>query len=279
MNNPFTIIPRYLRNPGAFFESVSRGERIAGKILALALSAVTFLASYGFVTGLSHSPQQALSTAVKMPILFVVTIFFCLPAFYFFSLVLGTRLGLAQVTAVVLAGIGVTSFLLLGLSPVTLFFVITSSNYPFFKLLAAAFVAISGCIGMYLLWRGMMALDSRPGDSSARLRQPLLFLWFALYAFMGSQMTWRLSPFVGDPSQPFVLIQPSRDNFYVDVLKAFIDLTGMEVSLAATSTILVGAMCLLPLLALLFGIGLAVDRRHRPAPRGQAAPQAQGSKT
>jgi hypothetical protein len=131
MNNPFTIIPRLLRNPAGFFESVSRGEQIALKIFALAISAITFLAAYGFVTGLSHSLWQAVSSAVKMPILFIATIFFCLPAFYFFSLVFGTTLSIAQVTTMVLSAIGVTAFLLLGLSPITLFFVLTSSNFAF----------------------------------------------------------------------------------------------------------------------------------------------------
>lgn len=90
IGNPFTIVPGFLRNPAAFFESVSRGEEIGAKARALALSAIAFLAAYGFVTGLSHSLWQALSSAVKMPTLFIATIFFCLPAFYFFSLVLGT---------------------------------------------------------------------------------------------------------------------------------------------------------------------------------------------
>ena len=115
----FTIIPNFLRNPNEFFQSINRSEEIGAKIRALAVSAILFLAIYGFVTGLSHSFFQALSSAVKMPILFVATIFFCLPAFYFFSLVLGTKLSLAQVTTVMLAAIRVTAFLLLWLSPIT----------------------------------------------------------------------------------------------------------------------------------------------------------------
>ncbi len=265
MNNPFTIVPDFLRDPTEFFKSISRGESVGTKARSLAISSILFLMIFGFVTGLSHSFLQAASSAVKMPILFVATMFFCLPAFYFFSLVLGTKLSLAQVTVVVLLGISVTGFLLLGLSPVTLFFVLTSSNYPFFKLLAAIFVAVSGCVGMFFLWRGMVYLDGQNGVANLSLRRPLLGLLFVLYAFMGSQMTWRLSPFVGDPTQPFVLIQPSRDNFYVDVIKAFFELTGVQLFELNINTFLIGLACLFPLIALLFTLGWVVERRGKVA--------------
>jgi hypothetical protein len=251
MHNIFTIVPNFLREPRLFYESISRNEGVGGKAQALAISSVVFLAIYGFVTGLTHSVYQALSTAVKMPILFVATMFFCLPAFYFFSLILGTKLRLMQVTTVVLAAISVTAFLLLGLSPITLFFVLTSDSYPFFKLLAAVFVGLTGLVGMYFLWQGMMFLDTRTGDGAMNLRRPLLGLWFTLYAFIGSHMIWRLSPFVGDPKTKFFLVRPSRDNFYVDVIKALIELTGLNFQSESFSPVLVGAACLIPLIVTL----------------------------
>jgi hypothetical protein len=222
MRNILIIVPHFLRDPQAFFESVQRGEEIRSKVVSLVASSVLFLVIYGFATGLGHSFWQALSSAVKMPLLFVATMAFCLPALYFFSLaLLRTQLGMLQVTAVVFAGIGVTAFLLLGLAPVTFFFVLTSENYAFFQLLAVAFVAVSGCIGLYFLWRGMTHVDLSGEYAPGLFGRILLGVWVILYAFVGSQMTWRLSPLVGDPEIPFVLLKPSRDNFYVDVIRAF----------------------------------------------------------
>jgi hypothetical protein len=222
MIDRLTIVPRFLRDPWSFFEDVRRGEEIGSKAASLALSSVLFLAAYGFVTGLSASFWQALSSAVKMPLLFVATMAFCLPALYFFSLaLLGTQLRIMQVAAVVLVGIGVTSLLLLGLAPVTFFFVLTSSNYPFFQLLAVVFVAVSACIGLLYLWRGMTLVDPDRTAAMGRIGRMILAVWLILYAFVGSQMTWRLTPLVGDPDGPFALLRPSRDNFYVDVIHAF----------------------------------------------------------
>lgn len=266
MNQLFTIVPDFLRDPQAFYEAIGRGEAVGAKARALAISAITFLAAFGFVTGLSHSFWQALSSAAKMPMLFVATMFFCLPAFHFFSLILGTKLSIAQVTTIVLSAISVTAFLLLGLSPITLFFVLTSDNFAFFRLLAVIFVAVTGSIGVYFLWRGMAVVESNNGDSFVRLRRLLLWMWFVVYAFIGSQMTWRLSPFINDPSLPFEFIHPTHDNFYVDVLKALIEVTGVNITFELISPVLVGIACLVPLIAGLFIIATAMDKRVKAAP-------------
>ncbi len=104
MDSLFTIAPRLLRNPAAYFESVRRGKNLQASIRWLLVSSVAYLSIYGFVMGMAHSPWQALSSSVKMPILFIGAGLLCLPALYLFALVMGTQLRLAQVTALVLAG-------------------------------------------------------------------------------------------------------------------------------------------------------------------------------
>lgn len=221
MKNVFSIMPAFLRNPDEFFRSIQREEDVKGKALTLLLVALFSFMAYGFMVGLTKSPLQALSSAIKLPILFLSTMAFCLPALYFFSLaLLGTPLKMMQVLTVVLAGISVSAFLLLGLAPVTLFFVLTSSNYEFFQLLAVGFVGISAAIGVYFLWRGMTLVETARDDALKSLGRRILLLWIMLYGFVGTQMTWRLSPFIGRPEDPFYIIKPSRDNFYVDVVHA-----------------------------------------------------------
>jgi hypothetical protein len=221
MKKIFSILPDFLRDPDSFFNEIQKNKRVHEKALLLALSSLFSLIVYGFTVGLSHSLAQALSAALKMPLLFLSTMLFCLPALYFFSLaLLGTPLKMIQVLTVVLGGISVTSFLLLGLAPITLFFVLTSNNYAFFQLMAVCFVGLSGWIGVYFLWRGMTRVETARNDRLKQLGNRILFLWILLYGFIGTQMTWRLSPFIGDPTEPFVFIQPSRDNFYVDVVRA-----------------------------------------------------------
>ena len=251
-----------LRDPDAFFECVRRARcaRAQGGWLAI-LSAVC-LAVFGCVMGLAHSPEQALSSAVKMPVLVLGAGVLCLPALYLFALVLGTRLGMVQVATVVLSGVSVMALLLLGLSPVILTFVLTSHSYPFFQLLAVGCVAVSGCIGLYYLWRGMerVRLFER---ASAGLRRGVMGAWFTLYAFVGSQIAWRLSPFVGDPAQPFFWLQPSRDNLYVDIVHALESALGLSQPLLNAPPVWVSGLCLIPLIVLLLGTGLVASAEER----------------
>ena len=256
MKDLFSIMPEFLRNPDEFFRSIQRDENINAKAFTLSLVSLFSFMVYGFMVGLAKEPLQALSASVKVPILFLSTMAFCLPALYFFSLtLLGTPLRFMQVLTVVLSGISVTAFLLLGLSPITLFFVLTSTDYEFFQLLAVAFVGISASLGVYFLWRGMTLVETARSDALNGIGKRILFIWILLYGFVGTQMTWRLSPFIGKPEDPFYVIRPSRDNFYIDVLNALkgaLDMSNTDTLFLGP--ILLGGMCLTGLaLLLVFG--------------------------
>jgi hypothetical protein len=260
MQNLFSIMPDFLRDPDAFFHSIQRDENVKARALSLGLVSLFSFMIYGFMVGLAKSPLQALSSSVKVPVLFLSTMLFCLPALYFFSLaLLGTPLRMMQVLTVVLSGISVTAFLLLGLAPITLFFVLTSTNYEFFQLLAVVFVGISACIGVYFLWRGMTLVEPTRTDSLKSLGKRILFLWVLVYGFVGTQMTWRLSPFVGRPEDPFYWIRPSRDNFYVDVVKAIqgaLDLPASD--LGWLMPLVFGGICIVGLGVIFFTGGIMI---------------------
>jgi succinate dehydrogenase hydrophobic anchor subunit len=257
MNAWLALIPEFLRSPETLWEEIRRGKHTATTVFRLGLLTAGCLAVYGFALGLSHSWPQAVSSAVKMPLLVLATILFCLPALHFFLLaVLRTPLRMVSTVAVVLAGIGVTAFLLLGLSPVTLFFVLTSENYPFFQLLAVVFVSVSGCIGLSFIWRGMEAVHSEAKEEYRRAGRGILAVWMGLYGFVATQMAWRLSPLVGDPEIPFVVLRPSRDNFYVDVLNALQKAFGGPLNSADGGLLAFSLMCAFYVLLLAFIVWL-----------------------
>ena len=265
MKDLFNIMPDFLRDPDTFFQKIRKEDEVKTTAIKLAVISILCLMAYGFTVGLAKSPLQALSSAVKMPVLFLLTMAFCLPSLYFFSLtLLRTPLKMIQVQTVVLGGISVTSFLLLGLAPISLFFVLTSSNYPFFQLMAVAFVGVSALIGVYFLWRGMTSVDISNQNAKSQLSKRILVLWFALYAFVGTQMTWRLSPFIGRPEDPFYILKPSRDNFYVDVIHAIeaaLNLTSSELSWV--TPVLLSGMCLLSVGGVIFFSGLFSSKKTK----------------
>ena len=275
MRSPFTVIPQFLKDPQEFYQSVQRNEELKTKAFSLFTSTVVFLALYGFVTGLSHGWLQALSSAVKMPLLFLLTLAFTLPALYFFALaLLNIRFSVAQAGVVVLSGIGVTAFLLLGLSPVTLFFVLTSSNYAFFQLLAVVFVAISGFTGLYYVLRGFTWVDKDRELTSSSVGNTLLRAWVVLYGFVGAQMTWRLSPLIGDPQESFYVVRPSRDNFFVDVMNALqraFGISGADSGVDIAGIVFYGSI----IVVIAVGIGVWLGSRQKTPGSNASSPPVQ----
>jgi hypothetical protein len=191
------------------------------------LSSSVFLGLYGLVMGMQDGGLQALSSLVKLPALFLITLLICIPSLHFFNILFGSKQSARQSIALGLTAITTTAVLLFSLAPITLFFMITGSSYVFYKLLNVLFFFIAGWTGLAFLRQGSRAVTESEDDAgSVRSRRVIFWLWLALYGFVGTQMAWTLSPFVGDPDQPFILFRHAEGNFYVDVVKSILLLVG-----------------------------------------------------
>jgi len=104
--------------------------------------------------GSTHSLWQALSSAAKLPILFLATLIVCSPTLYFFNVLFGSKQSLTQNIALILTAITVTAVLLLSFAPIALFFLLTTSHYQFFKLLNVGVFTIAGGMGVVFLESG-----------------------------------------------------------------------------------------------------------------------------
>jgi len=80
----------------------------------------------------------------------------CAPTLYFFNLIFGSNQSLSQNIAIMLTAITVTAVILLSFAPIVLFFLLTSSNYQFFKLLNVGVFSVAGIIGVLFLGQGML---------------------------------------------------------------------------------------------------------------------------
>ncbi|WP_433128763.1 hypothetical protein ACQPWW_02675 [Micromonospora sp. CA-240977] len=153
------VIERILRDREGIWQQIV-AERdlnpLTGRMLA---SSAIALACYGAVLGAFHSPLMALTSALKLPLLFLVTLAICLPTLYLFNLVFGARLSVRQSLALVMVAITVTSMLAVAFAPISLFFLITAPDYGFFKLLNVAILALSALVGLRFLTGGMQVLN------------------------------------------------------------------------------------------------------------------------
>jgi len=192
---------------------------------AMLISSIAFMALYGGVLGSTHSLWQALSSAIKLPILFVATLIVCAPTLYFFNVLFGSNQSITQNIALILTAITVTAVILLSFAPITMFFLLTTSHYQFFKLLNVVIFAIAGIAGVVFLSQGMRVVSGREGEGN-RARRWLLYMWIIVYAFVGSQMAWTLRPFIGAPSMGFELFRQLGGNFYTNIFASIGEFLG-----------------------------------------------------
>lgn len=219
-----SVVESILRNRQHFFVEIRDGIGLRRKIGAMILSSVVFSLVYGAVLGSSNGVLQALSSAIKLPVLFLATLAICSPTLYFFQILFGSRQTITQSFALMLTAITVTSVLLLSFAPVTLFFLLTTSHYQLFKLLNVLVLTIAGFRGVAFLSQGIKIVAVN--EQGAGARRTVVRAWVLLYALVGSQVAWALRPFVGAPSLPFELFRNLGGSFYSNIFASLGEILG-----------------------------------------------------
>lgn len=225
--NYFSVLVTLLRDRKEFIDEVRQEIRLNSKITSLLISSSLLFAIYGAVIGAFAGPLQALSSAAKLPALYLITLIICLPTLYFFNIIFGSKLTLGQHFVILLGAAAIISILLFSFAPVTLFFLATIDNYEFFKLLNVVIFGITGFLGINFLYHGLQALSHQDSVGQAT-RTQILQAWLILYAFVGSQLGWTLRPFFGAPGEPFQLFRDMQGNFYLNVIQSILDILGLH---------------------------------------------------
>jgi hypothetical protein len=297
------IIERILRDRDSIWRQVVDERGLKELTTQMLASSAASLACYGAVLGASSGFAQALSSAIKLPLLFLATLAICLPTLYLFNLLFGARLSVMQAVVLIMVSITVTSVLTLAFAPISLFFLISAHSYLFFKLLNVCILVLAAVIGLRFLTAGMailnadqerraneiaalaaqmdqgtaepepqLALVGAPtgdaggngstGAAQAALpptsvqavpaqpapdpasHQPvagrvtaasntqrpasmtLLYIWIALFGFVGTQLGWTLRPFFGSPGKPFAIFREIDGTFYGDIFSTIGRLLG-----------------------------------------------------
>lgn len=224
----FGVLLSLLRDRQNFLEEISQEVKLQSKISSLFVTSSIFFSIYGLIIGASHSFAQALSSAIKLPAFYLLTLIICFPTLFFFNVLFGSRSTFKQHFVVLLTAVSVISVLLFSLAPVTLFFMITApDSYQFFKLLNVLIFGITGIFGVKFLYEGMQLL-SQENEIGKKTRTTILQSWLFLYGFVGMQLGWFLRPFFGAPGSKFELFRAVKGNFYLDIVQAISEILGRQ---------------------------------------------------
>ncbi|HBL15876.1 MAG: hypothetical protein A2X36_05510 [Elusimicrobia bacterium GWA2_69_24] len=211
-------------------------EALLKASLILGLCYGAFMGLYGSLNG---NVLQVLASACKVPLLFALTVLVTFPSLYVFAAMTGARQGPRPMLQVVLSAAAVNLAVLASLGPITGFFTLTTTSYPFMKILNVFFFIVSGCIALTFLRNSLNQMEdgpqSPPRPPRADEAEPIIgrggvrqvfTVWLALYAVVSLQMGWVLRPLVGDPQAPFAWFSPRGGNPFGDFWGALVKLLG-----------------------------------------------------
>jgi hypothetical protein len=194
-------------------EPLSTKASLLRFVLCITVFGMLYGAAMGTFGGLR--PAQMLFSAIKVPLLLLVSGALSVPSLFVLYSLWGLRDDFAPVLRGLVASQVAQAAVLLSLAPFTLLWYASSSSYPAAVACNGAMFAIATVATQGIIRRHCRALIKR----DPRHRQ-MLVLWFVLYAFIGIQMGWMLRPFIGDPTRPTTFLRPdSLTNAYEGIIR------------------------------------------------------------
>jgi hypothetical protein len=183
-------------------------------------------AVYGASFGLWRSEGQALATAVKFPLVVLLTCVGNTLLNGSLALVLGTGMSFRQSGIAILMSFTIMGLILATFAPVMVFLcwnvpAITSpqaATGQHVTLLAhVTLIAFAGVVGNHRLWQLL-----RHFTGAVRRANIVLLAWLAGNLLLGSQISWILRPWIGRPGSPvrFFSPEPLRGNFFEAIWQA-----------------------------------------------------------
>ena len=184
--------------------------------------------SYGAAIGYWRDPLQAGYTAIKFPLVILLTTLGNALLNGMLAPLLGLNIGFRQSLLVIFMSFTIASAVLGSFSPLVLFMVwntppisalsgAVSSAYSFMQLATVIIIAFAGVVANVRLVPLLRELSG-----SLVVARKVVFAWLAGNLLLGSQICWILRPFIGDPRGPveFFTRHAFEGNFFEAVYKA-----------------------------------------------------------
>jgi len=186
---------------------------------------------YGAALGWWRDPQQALFTALKFPLIILLTTAANALLNAMLAPVLGLNIPFRQSFSAILMSFVIAAAILGAFSPLLAFLIWNAppmssatpseSTYNFIKLTQVAVIAFAGVTGNVRLFQLLSRLGGRRTVACR-----VLFAWLAGNLFLGSQLSWILRPFIGSPSLPVEFFRATalHGNFYENVFHSLLQI-------------------------------------------------------
>ena len=202
-----------------YFEMLSDNTFSRKYVFKQMLFILLFTFVYGIVMGSYNGFLQSMVSGIKIPCLIFLSLLICFPALFVIQYMIGSTLTIYQMANIILSGFFVFSTISLSFAPIVIFFMITSDNYSFIKLLHVAIFVFSGIFAVKTITEGL-TFSCEKKNIYPKLGMKIFKIWVVILAFVSSQLAWSLRPFVGSHDLPQELFRTKQSNFYVAVMQS-----------------------------------------------------------
>ncbi len=168
----FRQLDRILRGDATRMSLLREGEiriPIGGLSLVIVSLGVLYglcMGSFAMIRTGGEAYNQMIAAAVKVPLLFFLTLAVTFPSLYVFNALIGSRLSIGSALRLLVASLGVMLAALASLGPIIVFFAASTTSYPFMVLLNVATGTVAGVLGLAFLLRTLHRLVVVQEDES-----------------------------------------------------------------------------------------------------------------
>ena len=180
---------------------------------------------YGAVLGCYVDGEQVLINSVKIPMLFLVTLYIALPIFYIIETILGAKIEISQMALILLTGYVIAAIIMLAFTPFMLFFILTAKEYYFTVFLTIGIMGLAGYFSLYYIYKSFRMFHD---DNKW---YPSFVVGSFVIAFVGTQLSWALRPYFHSAD---TFTRPTDGNFYVAMADAASNEPAIATSLICT---------------------------------------------
>ena len=212
-------------------EAVGWAEERSGWPWMCVLTICLGAGAYGATLGLWRAPLQGLYTAIKFPLLLLLTVAGTGMINGMLAQILGSGASWRGSAVAVLMSFTVAALVLGALSPVTLFLLLNtpplsagrnvSAAYSATMLIHVLIIAVAGVSANLRLYSLLCRMNGR------RTAAGILLCWLAVNLLLGSQLSWIMRPFIGSPGLPVEFLRDTafEGNFFEAVARSFSNLS------------------------------------------------------
>ena len=197
-------------------------EWTSGRMWLYVVVIIAGAGAYGAAMGSWRAPEQALFTAIKFPLVILLTSLGNALLNGMLASLLGMNIGFRQCLLVIFMSFTIASAILGSFSPLMFFIVwntppaahVASADAAAYGFMQLAVVGVISFAGIMANLRLVPLLRELSGSRAVPLR--VLFAWLAGNLLLGSQIVWLMRPFIGDPTIPveFLTRHALEGNFF-----------------------------------------------------------------